>query len=97
MNDRRVHAAYDGMAIVRYDKQGKWYLEPTDTSLRRQWYLEPTDTSLRRQSVSVREAAQSAVWGAEHGGRIAFGLPGGSRFDRLVRRAVSGEDTDAVR
>lgn len=36
-NDRRVHArTADGVEIVRYDRAGKWYAEPTDGNRRRQ-------------------------------------------------------------
>lgn len=38
--DRRVHArTSDGAEIVRYDRAGKWYLEPTDGTRRRQLTL----------------------------------------------------------
>lgn len=71
MKDRRVHATYQGMDIVRYDRAGKWYLEPVDRSL-------------PRQKVTVKEAAAQALWGHEHGGSIYLGLQGGTTFDRLV-------------
>jgi len=72
-SDRTVHASYDGMEIVRYDRAGKWYLEPTD----------PT---LRRQHVTVDAAARAARWGrANANGTTTFGLHGGSTFDRLAR------------
>jgi hypothetical protein len=32
--DRVVHTSYSGMEIVRYDRAGKWYFEPTDSRLR---------------------------------------------------------------
>ncbi len=74
MSDRTVHASYPGMEIVRYDRAGKWYFEPLDSSL-------------PRQKVTVREAAHQAVWATEHfesAGRIFWDRKGGSRFDRLV-------------
>jgi len=72
VSDRTVHAGYDGMEIVRYDRAGKWYLEPTDPRL-------------RRQRVGVREAARSARWGCEHAnGWIQFRLPGGGAFDKAA-------------
>jgi hypothetical protein len=71
--DRTVHASYSGMEIVRYDRGGKWYLEPTDKNL-------------KRQAASVRGAAMQAVWGlTQEGGQVFFGRPGGGMFDRLVR------------
>ena len=70
--DRTVHAGYDGMEVVRYDRAGKWYLEPTDTSL-------------RRQPVTVFEAAIAARWGrANANGWVELGLSGGRTFDRLA-------------
>lgn len=72
MSDRRVHASYDDMEIVRYNRAGKWYLEPTIPGL-------------PRQRVSVRVAALSAVWGVMNAnGDIRLGLPGGQTFDRMV-------------
>ena len=73
MTDRTVHARYPGMEIVRYDRAGKWYLEPVAAPL-------------RRQQVTLRVAAAQAVWGANNkGGVVLFGRPGGLRFDALVR------------
>jgi hypothetical protein len=72
--DRTVHAEYDGMEIVRYDRAGKWYLEPTDRSL-------------KRQAVSIRAAAATAIWGLDNGGRVFLRLPGGGMFDRLIEEA----------
>lgn len=58
MRDRRVHATYPGMEIVRYNRAGKWYLEPTDPRL-------------RRQHVGIGDAVRSARWGLDHGGRVS--------------------------
>lgn len=72
MLNRRVHARYDGMVIVRYDRAGKWYLEPTSPLL-------------SRQHVKVSEAVQSALWGVQYAnGVIHTGVPGGGTFDRKV-------------
>lgn len=72
-DDRTVHAGYDGMEIVRYDRSGKWYLEPTNKRL-------------RRQHVKVAAAARNAAWGRENAnGWTKFGLAGGATFDRLAR------------
>lgn len=74
MNDRTVHAAYDGIEVVRYDRAGKWYLEPTD----------PT---LKRQQVSIADAVAAARWGKRYAnGQIHLGRCGGSRFDSLVQQ-----------
>jgi hypothetical protein len=73
-DDRRVHASYPGMEIVRYDRRGKWFLEPTDRRL-------------KPQRVRVYDAAKTAVWGEQHDGRICLGLPGGQTFDRNVASA----------
>jgi hypothetical protein len=70
--DRTVHASYKDMEIVRRDRTGKWYLEPTIPGL-------------KRQQVTVREAASAARWGIENGGDFYPGLPGGEMFDRLVK------------
>lgn len=78
MSDRTVHAAYEGMEIVRYDRTGKWYLEPTSPDL-------------KRQHVDVGDAARSAVWALEHDGWVEFRLPGGATFDRAVSRVVGRE------
>lgn len=67
---RTVHARYEGMEIVRYDRAGKWYLEPLDPSL-------------RRQHVTLAKAVQAAIWGAAFtNGRAFLGKPGGAAFDR---------------
>jgi hypothetical protein len=73
MNDRIVHADYDGMEIVRYDRAGKWYLEPTNPAL-------------KRQAVTIGQAVHSALWGEANAmGRIFLGRAGGKKFDAMVR------------
>lgn len=62
------------MEVVRYDRAGKWYLEPVDPK-----------QMLPCQHVTVEGAAQYAVWLHGNGGEIFFDLPGGRRFDRIVR------------
>jgi len=72
-DDRTVHAQYADMEIVRYDRAGKWYLEPTIPGL-------------KRQHVSIKRAATSAKWGIQFAnGSWSERLPGGSAFDRLMR------------
>lgn len=73
-DDRTIHAAYNGMQVVRYDRSGKWYLEPRDERL-------------PRQRVGVAEAARMALWGvANANGLIWTGKHGGGVFDRHVAR-----------
>lgn len=74
-SDRTVHARYEGMEIVRYDRSGKWYFEPTHSAL-------------DRQHIGIDDAVRNAVWGLDQAnGVIYHGLPGGSAFDRKVRAA----------
>lgn len=70
MSDRTVHASYPGMEIVRYDRAGKWYFEPTDSSL-------------PRQKVTVKQAADAAVWalGYYNDDAQVFTRTGGKTFD----------------
>jgi hypothetical protein len=75
VSDRTVHAAWEQMEVVRYDRAGKWYLEPVGFP------------NLPRQHVGVREAARYALWAADtQYGWIKTELPGGAAFDRAVRR-----------
>ena len=77
MADRTVHARYPGMEIVRYDRSGKWYLEPVDGP-----YSRP---GAKRQRVTIHAAVDAAVRGVVRGGEVTLGLAGGSTFDRLVK------------
>lgn len=59
MDDRTVHGwAADGTEIVRYDRAGKWYLEPKPSELR------------PRRQVTVNEAARAAAQGKAVFGRM---------------------------
>ena len=50
--DRTVHGwAADGSEIARYDRTGKWYLEP------------PAATGRKRRQLKIAEAARIAVLG----------------------------------
>ena len=74
--DRTIHAEIPGyVEVVRYDRRGKWYIEPVTPGL-------------PRQQVSVKEAAEYVTSGWEKAERRKFihykGLPGGKQFDRLV-------------
>ena len=65
-DDRTVHGhTMNGHEIVRYDRAGKWYVEPQDD---------------KRLAVTVIHAASLAALGD-----FTPGLPGGKRFDALVR------------
>lgn len=72
MSDRTVHATYPFREIVRYDRAGKWYLEPTH----------PGSKRLR---MSVTQAAKLAVRRLDSGGQVFFNRPGGQVFDKKVR------------
>lgn len=73
MSDRTVHASYPGMEIVRYDRAGKWFLEPTLPML-----------SCRQ--VSLAEAVRAALSGLDNHGQVFLGRPGGTMFDAKIRR-----------
>jgi hypothetical protein len=81
VNDRRVHARSDEMEIVRYERAGKWYLEPLNRG--------DEYRKIHRQRVSLRQAVIYALWAEREapGGLICLGVPGGGSFDRLVERA----------
>lgn len=71
MTDRSVHASFPGLEdIVRYERAGSWYIELS---------------SGKRRRVTVAEAARRALELASMGGSVHLGLPGGGRFDQLVR------------
>lgn len=71
--DRTVHGRMaDGSEIVRYDRSGKWYIEPLP------------GTARKRRQVDVTSAARSAARSAALGA-ATLGLPGGHTFDRRVR------------
>ena len=70
MSDRTVHGlTVDGYAIVRYDRSGKWYIEP------------PRESGLKRGLVSVGEAAAMAAKGT-HFPRRPGGLQFDRRVER---------------
>lgn len=72
MSDRTVHAENEHCEIVRYDRAGKWYLEPKQSGLQR-----------RRIGI-----ASAAVEAARTGTTVHFGLPGGGAFDRRVKKIL---------
>lgn len=56
--DRTVHGrTVEGYLIVRYDRSGKWYIEPL------------TETGLTRERVTVDNAADNAASGTHYPGR----------------------------
>jgi hypothetical protein len=75
--DRTVHAEYQDVEIVRYDRQGHWYIEPIGFA------------TLRRQKVNLRAAVEQAIWAINYpgvNGRVYIGLPGGGAFDARFRK-----------
>lgn len=70
-DDRTVHASNPDEELVRYDRAGKWYVEPVDGS--------------RRRHVGINEAVRIAVgWSRSGNGVIFTGLHGGSMFEAKV-------------
>ena len=71
--DRQVHArsASGTVVLVRYDKQGRWYLESPNGGV-------------RVRVATVHEAAQKAVAMENEGGKVFEGIPGGKQFDSKV-------------
>lgn len=77
-DDRRVHADVPGQeAVVRYNRQGKWYIEIEGA----------------RRHVRVADAVARALQLRDMGGVIHLGVPGGSQFDWLVERWTRGRAT----
>ena len=76
--DRVVHAnnADHTVVLVRYERAGKWYVEVVG--------------SHKRNHVTTTEAVDIAHQWWREGGTPHFGRPGGSRFDHLLRRKLSG-------
>lgn len=70
MADRTVYAECEGFEVVRYNRAGKWYVEPKN----------PERPATH---VGVAEAADRAYACAVLGGKVHVGLPGGRAFDLL--------------
>lgn len=70
--DRTTHASSkDGsVAVVRYDKAGRWWLERSDGT---------------RAPLRLATAVTEAIVLEADGGTIHFGRHGGSQFDNKVR------------
>jgi len=71
-SDRTVHAEDMYVEIVRYNRAGKWYIEPKHGNA-------------GRQKVTLVLAAKRALVGLHMKGEIHFDLPGGQAFDAKVR------------
>jgi hypothetical protein len=81
VTDRIVHArnTVDRVDLVRYDRAGKWYLEP---------YL----PGLPRQLVTLKQAVDYALWLiSEDRGWVNYDKPGGQTFAARVRRATHSQ------
>ena len=72
--DRMVHASRPDADLVRYDRAGKWFVEYDDG---------------KREPIPFKFAVEWAVALQGRVGTVHYGLPGGSRFDSAVRRAVT--------
>ena len=70
-SDRRVYARRnDGVELVRYDRSGKWYIEHDRV----------------RDHVTIASAvAVARQWECDEG-QVFYGLPGGTTFDRKMRK-----------
>jgi hypothetical protein len=75
-SDRRVHAWCDEYEVVRYGIAGKWRQEYQGTR--------------KYRTIRLREAVRLAVlcWKGVPGGNVVFNIPGGSAFDREVRKKL---------
>jgi hypothetical protein len=81
--DRTVHARWAQMEVVRYNRAGKWYLEPVGSNL-------------KRQQVTLKKAVEYALWAErEREGAIFGGLPGGGAFDHKVASTRAADAADA--
>lgn len=81
MSDRTVHGLTNlGNEVVRYDRAGKWYIEPG---------TDPRGLPQKRESITVFTAARLLAAGQWFGV-----LPGGQQVAAMVRR-LTKETTDA--
>jgi hypothetical protein len=76
MDNRIVHARSGSgeTEVVRYDRQGRWYLEERQAGIR-----------IRMKTVQM--AAEIALDLEDHGGEVLFGQPGGLQFEAKVNGA----------
>lgn len=79
MTDRIVHGwMADGSEIVRYDRAGKWYVEPAPASGRKRW------------QVTCADAARLAVLGKARLGR--YGGSAFDRVVQRLRAESGGSE-----
>lgn len=74
MTDRVVHATSDTQELVRYDREGRWYLESKGL---------PS----RKRMKTVHDAVVAALELEATGGVIHLGRAGGGRFDYGIESA----------
>lgn len=79
--DRTVHAEDADYQLVRYDRAGKWWVEPKYSG-----GLVPA------RRVSLAEAVQAAWTMSANGGYIHLRLPGDQSFDAAIRRSARERD-----
>lgn len=76
--DRRVHVSHpSGEQIVRYERQGKWFIE----------VIHPDPASCSRTQVTIDEAVERALELTSQFGLIFWGTKGGAAFERKFKEA----------
>ncbi len=83
--DRMTHAVIQDhqrlatLEIVRYDRQGRWYVEE---------YGKDAGLMSKSRLKTVHDAVALAVEWSDQGGRIRLNAPGGGHFDSKYRAAI---------
>lgn len=85
MSDRRVHATGDVVELVRYERAGKWWVEPRKDA-KSDRYLIPKS----RVPVSLEQAVSVAIKLEGNGGVVHTGVSGGKRFDSAFFKTREG-------
>jgi len=80
VRDKKVHAECSGFAVIHDNWARKWYVESVNRGI---------------SQVDVADAAARAIAAETLGGTIYTGLPGGTIFDRHVKR-LRAEDTNGT-
>lgn len=80
MEDRRVHVASDEFEVVRYERAGKWYIEPTDPGG-------------KRQHVNIDQAVDFAYHLMHENSRVLLNVPGGALFEKRLRDRIKSGGT----
>lgn len=75
ISDRQVHVSAEGEEIVRYDRQGHWYIE----------MVPPSPHAGLRRRILLGRAVERAKELVDQGGTVHFGEYGGGAFDRAMR------------